>query len=129
MKPRRKVIIPGFFFFRVGSCDAILHNISNYSGKPYGQGKGSLFLFKCRMVIKITVTDVLFLRGFCSMSTDHCPRWVHYDFRVQIGSHFLEKIHPTLSMLVFMILYGSPIRKCYVGCFYRWDGVSRISQK
>lgn len=107
MKPRRKVIIPGFFF-RVGSCDAILHNISNYSEKPYGQGKGSLFLFKCKMVIKITVTDVLFLRGLCSMSTDHCPRWVHYDFRIQIGSHLLGKDPPNSKYVGFHDIIWEP---------------------
>lgn len=32
-----------FFFFHLGPCHAIFHNIFNYSGKPYGQEKGGCF--------------------------------------------------------------------------------------
>lgn len=36
-----KVIILGlfYFFFHLGPCHTIFHNISNYSEKPYGQEK------------------------------------------------------------------------------------------
>lgn len=52
-----------FFFFHLGPCHVVFHNISNCSEKPYGQEKGGCFLFNCRVVNKMMVTDVLFLPG------------------------------------------------------------------